>query len=312
VARRSLFSGIPEFLAVAELGSFRAAAVQLRVTPGAVSQAVKALEDQVGLPLFLRTTRSVGLTEAGTLFLAQLRPATAEIRQAVDGLEALRGRPVGTLRLSVPRIALETVVYPVLPEFRRRHPEIGVEVEVDDASIDLSSGGYDAGIRLGEFIERDMIAVKLTPDFRWIVVGAPCYFESRGWPRRPQDLTNHECIRYRFPSARTVYRWEFVEDGRRFSLDPPGRIMVTDHLAMNAIAIRGLGLAYTADIVAAGDRAAGRLISVLGDYMPTTAGLYLYFPERSRDQLKLRAFITVATELFSRANRLDAPPPATR
>jgi DNA-binding transcriptional LysR family regulator len=301
MARRTLFAGIPEFLAVAEHGSFRAAAAQLRVTPAAMSQAVKALEEQLGVPLFLRTTRSVGLTEAGAQFLAQLRPPTAEIRQAIERLGALRGRPSGTLRFTVPRIAVELAIAPVLPEFRRRYPEIGVEIDVEDASVDLSSAGYDAGIRIGEFIERDMIAVKLTPEFRWLVLGAPTYFASRGWPRSPQDLTGHECIRYRFPTARNLYRWEFVEAGRRYSLDPPGQILVNDHLTMNAIAARGLGLAYSADLVVGDDLASGRLVSVLSGYLPTTAGLYLYFPERSREQPKLRAFIDVATRVLARA-----------
>ena len=310
MARRSLFSGIPEFLAVAELGSFRAAAAQLRVTPGAISQSVKALEEQVGVPLFLRTTRSLGLTEAGTLFLAQLRPATAEIRQAVDSLGVLRGRPTGTLRLSVPRIALETGhLLPCCLEFRRRHSEVDVEIDVEDASVDLVfhwlRRRHQAGRVHRTGHDRGEAYAGIPVDDR-----QAAYFESHSQPRRPQDLTQHECVRYRFPSARTVYRWEFIEDGRRYSLDPPGSVVVTDHLAMNAMAVHGLGLAYTGEILIAEDLAAGRSISVLGDCLPTTAGLYLYFPERSRTQPKLRAFITVTTELLFRPNRIDPRPSA--
>lgn len=317
MARRSEFAGLPEFMAVAEKASFRAAAAALRVTPAAVSQAVKALEERVGAPLFLRTTRSVGLTEAGARFLAQLRPAAAEISQAMAELGASRIRPSGTLRLSVPRIALEIAIWPLLPEFRRRFPDINIEVDVEDASIDVSSAGFDAGVRIGEFIEKDMIAVKLTPEFRWVVVGAPSYFQERGWPRTPHDLAQHECIRYRFPSGRNIYRWEFAHRGRRSSLDPPGAVVVNDHLSMIALAKRGLGLAYTAERVAHTELESGALIAVLGAYLPTTAGLYLYFPAKSQRQPKLRAFIDFASGALAAgrpqtASKRLAPPADTR
>jgi DNA-binding transcriptional LysR family regulator len=298
MSRADAFSGLAEFLAVARHASFRAAAAELRVTPGAVSQAVRALEGRVGLPLFQRTTRSVALTEAGAEFLARLRPAATEIGEALDSLAEVRGRPAGCLRLSVPRIALDLVVVPVLLEFRRAFPDIKVEIEVDDASVDLSAGRLDAGIRIGEFIERDMIAVRLTPDFRWQVVGAPSYFVERGKPRAPQDLVTHECIGYRYPTAKAVARWEFIRNGREFSLDPTGSIIVNDHLTMIALARQGVGLAYTADLVAAPELASGALESVLGSHMPVKPGLFLYFPARSQAQPKLRAFIDVATQLM--------------
>jgi DNA-binding transcriptional LysR family regulator len=298
MSRTDAFSGLAEFLAVAGHASFRAAAAELRVTPGAVSQAIRALEARVGLPLFQRTTRSVALTEAGAEFLARLRPAATEIGEALDSLAEIRGRPAGCLRLSVPRIALDLVIVPVLPEFRRACPDVKVEIEVDDASVDLTAGRLDAGIRIGEFIERDMVAVRLTPDFRWQVVGTPSYFAPRGKPRTPQDLTKHECIGYRYPTAKAVARWEFVRNGREFSLDPPGSLIVNDHLMMIALARQGMGLAYTADLVAARDLASGELESVLGSHLPTKPGLFLYFPARSQAQPKLRAFIDVATRLL--------------
>ena len=173
MARTDIFTGLSEFLAVAETGSFRAAAASLRVTPAAVSQAVKALEARTGTPLFLRTTRSLAVTEAGAALLSRLKPATAEIEGAFDNLNALRGEPAGLLKLSVPRIALELVVLPSLPLFRRAHPAIKVEIDVNDASVDLMEAGFDAGIRIGNFIEKDMIAVRLTRDFQWCVVGSP-------------------------------------------------------------------------------------------------------------------------------------------
>jgi DNA-binding transcriptional LysR family regulator len=303
MARLDRFSGLSEFLAVATHASFRAAAAELGVTSAAVSQAVRALEARLGLPLFQRTTRSVALTEAGERLLARLSPAALEIGDALDALGALRQRPVGNLRLSMPHIALDLVVLRVLPEFRKRCPEVTVEIDVNDTSIALATERFDAGIRIGEDVERDMVAVRITPDFRWVVVGAPSYFAARGRPKSPRDLVDHECIRYRFPTARTVYRWQFKRKGREFSLDPPGAIVVNDHLTMVALAERGLGLAYSADLVVASALAAGKLESVLAPHLPTTPGLFIYFPRRSQTQPKLRAFIDTTTELMRRRQK---------
>jgi DNA-binding transcriptional LysR family regulator len=298
MARTDTFTGLSEFLAVAEHGSFRGAAAHLRVTPAAVSQAIRSLEARVGLPLFQRTTRHVALTEAGSGFFARLRPATTEIGEAVDALAMLRHSPIGHLRLSVPRIALDLVIVAVLPEFRRAYPDVKVEIDVDDTSVDLTAGRFDAGIRIGEFIERDMVAVRLTPDFRWSVLGAPAYFAARGCPRSPEDLIEHECIRYRFPTARVVYRWEFLRKGREFSLDPPGSVVVNDHMTMIALAKRGVGLAYTANLIAARELAGGELEPVLASHLPTRPGLFLYFPAKNQTQPKLRAFIDFTTQLM--------------
>lgn len=301
MARTDLFTGLSEFLAVADHASFRAAAAAIGVTPAAVSQAIRALETRVGLPLFQRTTRNVALTEAGMKLLARLRPATTEIGEALEALGTLRQRPMGQLRLSVPRIALDLVILRVLPEFRRACPEVTVEIDVNDASIDLAVDRFDAGIRIGEFIERDMVAVRITADFRWLVLGAPAYFAAHRRPQSPHDLTDHECIRYRFPTARTVYRWEFLRDGREYSLDPPGNVVVNDHTLMIALAKQGMGLAYTSDLVAAREIAAGELEPVLAPHLPTKPGLFLYFPARSQAQPKLRAFIDVATRVMKSA-----------
>src|SRR5215469_5075742 len=235
MARTDLFTGLAEFLAVASNGSFRAAAAGLGVTPSAVSQAVKTLETRAGLPLFQRTTRNVVLTDAGLSLLSRLSPAAAEIGEAFEALGTLRQHPIGNLRLSVPHIALDLVILRVLPEFRKSCPDVTVEIDVNDASIDLTAERFDAGIRIGEFIERDMIAVRLTPDFRWVVVGAPSYFAERGRPHSPADLAQHECIAYRFPTAQSVYRWEFQRRGREFSVNPAGGVVVDDHLAMIAL-----------------------------------------------------------------------------
>src|SRR5580704_5526910 len=218
MARVDRFSGLSEFLAVARHSSFRAAAAELGVTSAAVSQAVRTLEARVGMPLFARTTRNVALTEAGAGLLSRLSPAASEIGDALDALGALRQRPSGNLRLSVPHIALDLVILRVLPEFRKACPDVTIELDVNDASIDLMAERFDAGIRIGDDIERDMIAVRITPDFRWVIVGTPGYFAEHGRPRSPKDLTTHQCIRYRFPTARTIYRWEFNRRGREFTL----------------------------------------------------------------------------------------------
>lgn len=307
MARTDLFTGLSEFLAVARLESFRAAAAELRVTPAAVSQAIRALEARVGLPLFQRTTRRVTLTEVGNMLFARLRPASAEIGDAFEYLRDLRTRPTGHLRLSVPHIALDLVIAAVLPEFRRTYPEVSVEVSVNDASVDLTADRFDAGIRIGEFIERDMVAVKLTPDFRWSVVGSPSYFAERGRPRSPDELATHECIGYRFPTAQSVYRWEFHRNGREFSVDPKGGVVVDDHLTMIALAKQGMGLAYTADLVAAKALASGELQSVLTPYLPVKPGLFLYFPARNQDQPKVRAFIDSAKARLKRRSRRSPP-----
>jgi DNA-binding transcriptional LysR family regulator len=303
VARIDRFTGLSEFLAVSRHASFRAAAAELGVTSAAISQSIRALETRIRLPLFQRTTRSVALTEAGSRLLSRLAPAATEIGDALDSLGALRERPMGNLRISVPRIAMDLVILRVLPEFRRTCPEVTLDIDVNDASIDLMAEQFDAGIRIGDFIERDMVAVKLTPDFRWVVVGAPAYFKARGRPTSPQELTEHECINYRFPTARSVYRWQFVRKGREFSLQPPGGIVVNDHLTMVAFAKSGLALAYTTDLVAARELASGELEAVLASHLPTSAGLFLYFPAKSQNQPKLRAFIDVVTQVMRGPSR---------
>ena len=299
MARTDTFTGLSEFLAVAEHASFRAAAAELRVTPGAVSQAIRSLETRVGLPLFQRTTRSVALTEAGTALLTRLRPAATEIDEALAALASLRQRPIGHLRLSVPRIALALVIEPVLTEFRATHPDVSVEVEVDDLNVDLAAGRFDAGIRVGSLIERDMIAVKLTRDCRWLVVGTPAYFASKGNVRSPEDLVDHECLGYRFPTARTVQRWQFTDDGREFHVDPRGSLTVNDtELMLNAV-LDGVGIAYMLEYQVRPWIEQRRLVRFLEAWSPSFPGFYLYHPSSRHVPPALRAFID-----FMRAKRV--------
>lgn len=301
MARTDQFSGLAEFIAVARHASFRAAGADLGVTPSAISQAIRSLEARVGLPLFQRTTRKVALTDAGAALLTQLSPAAKSITEAIEAATASKARPAGSLRLSVPRIALGLVLWDLVPAFRAAYPDITVDLDVNDASVDLTAEQFDAGIRMGEYIQRDMVAVRLTPDFRAVVVGSPGYFSSRGRPASPKDLTAHECIRYRFPTARTVYRWEFVKGSRAYSVEPPGGVTVNDHLSMIELACRGNGLAYTLDLLARRELAAERLEEVLVRHLPTTSGLFLYFPAKSQGQPKLRAFIDFANETLRNA-----------
>jgi DNA-binding transcriptional LysR family regulator len=295
------FCGLSAFLAAAEAGSFTAAAARLGVSPAAVSQAVKALEAKLGTPLFIRTTRRVGLTEAGAALQARATPAAMEIVAAVEAAAAAH-EPSGLLRLTVPRMAVPLVVEPVVPALRRAYPKIAIEVAVEDATVNLPERGFDAGIRIGEYIERDMVAVRLTRDIAWSVVASPAYLTVHGRPETPEDLTDHEAIRYRFPSSGAVYRWEFERNGRSFSLDPPGSLIVNDGALLVSWARAGLGLAYVADIAVDGELADGHLVRVLQQFLPTTPGLFLYFPRRAQDQPKLRAFIDLARQVL-RARR---------
>ena len=215
MARTDQFSALAEFLAVARHSSFRLAGAELGVTPSAVSQAIRSLEARVGSPLFQRTTRKVALTDAGAALLAQLAPAANSIAEAMAAVAAARSRPAGNLRLSVPRIALGLVLWDLLAAFRAACPDITVDLDVNDASVDLMTEQFDAGIRMGEYIQRDMVAVRLTEDFRYVVVGSPGYFETRGRPSSPKDLTGHECIRYRFPTARPSTAGSSSRQGER-------------------------------------------------------------------------------------------------
>ncbi|PSH61583.1 LysR family transcriptional regulator [Phyllobacterium sophorae] len=295
---RDPFSGLAAFLAVADAGGFTPASARLGVSPAAVSQAVKALEGRLGTPLFVRTTRRVGLTEAGAALLSRVRPAAADIAGAIEAAGAMGDEPSGLLRLTVPRMAVPLVIDPVVPALRRAHPRIAVEVAVEDATVDLLGRGFDAGIRIGEYVERDMVGIRLTRDIVWSLVAAPSYLAAHGRPLTPEDLTRHESIRYRFPASGALYRWEFERNGRSVSVDPPGAIIVNDGALLVSFAKAGLGLSYVADIAVEPELAAGLLERVLEPFLPTTPGLFLYFPQRAQSQPKLRAFIDVARKLL--------------
>lgn len=291
MARIDPFDGLSEFLAIARCGSFRAAAAELGVTPGAISQALQVLERRLGLPLFHRTTRRIALTEAGERLILQLRPAAEAITGTLDDLTLLRAKPSGRLRLLVHRMAIPQVVEPILPAFRQAYPDISVEIVADDAQVGLVEGGFDAGIRIGEYIDRDMVAVRVSPPFSWVVLGAPSYFARRGRPSAPEDIAAHDCIRYRLPGRSEVYRWEFERNGQALTVDPPGAVVVNDAGLLRSLALRGMGLIYTAGLKIGPDIANGELEPVLEDFMPPRDSLFICFPRSSRNQPKLRAFV---------------------
>lgn len=290
------FDGLTEFLAVAEHKSFTLAATRLAVTPTAVSHAIKLLERRTGVLLFQRTTRRVALTEAGASLFARLRPAASEIDEALAVLSGFRDQPMGTLRITAPRLSGALLIEPLMPLFRQAYPQVSLDISLDDATVDLMESGFDAGIRLGESIEKDMIAVRLTPDLQWSVVGSPAYFAKAGKPLSPEELTRHACIGFRFASSGSAHRWEFRRDGRDFTVGVESSVLVNDRKLLISAARNGLGLAYACNLEIIDELANGQLERVLQPFVPLSSGLYLYFPSRTQTQPKLRAFIDMATQ----------------
>lgn len=285
--------GLPVFLAVARSKSFTAAAATLGVTPTAVSQKIKLLERRLGVVLFQRTTRRVALTEAGAGLFARLAPAIADVEDALGALAEHRGgRPSGTLRLTAPRPS-GWIVAPIVLELRARYPELVVEVSLDDAFVDLVAAGFDAGMRLGDAVEKDMIRVPITRETAWSIVGAPSYLAKAGRPKKPEDLLAHRTLRQRLIASGVVYRWELEKRGKTITIDSPAGIIVDDIALLATLAREGAGLAYVMDDVVADDLASGRLERVVASYVTKGPGICLYFPARTQEQPKMRALIEV-------------------
>jgi DNA-binding transcriptional LysR family regulator len=285
------------FLVVARLRSFSGAARELGVTRSAVSQSVRQLEEQLRVVLLTRTTRSVALTDAGRKLVETAGPGLAQALAAVKELSAQPGEIVGTLRLSVPRAAVPHVIEPVLPTFRARHPRVEVEVVLEERLVDIVAGGYDdAGVRLSEVIQRDMVQVRLTDSFRFVVVGAPEYLAQRGVPQRPEDLLRHECITFRSPTTGALYAWELERGRKTWRVPVRGGVITNDGLLCASMARLGLGLAYAFEPMVMEDLRSGRLQRVLEPYAPTVPGYFLYFPSRAQRTPALRAFVDTARE----------------
>jgi DNA-binding transcriptional LysR family regulator len=263
---------------------------------------VNGLEARLGVRLFNRTTRSVSLSGAGEQFIAQVGPALAEIRSAMEGVNNLRDKPAGMLRISSGVSAARQILVPVVLEYLRRYPDMRVDVVTEGPLVDIVAEGFDAGVRTRNVAPRDMIAVPFGADQGFVVAGSPAYFEKNPPPRTPGDLTRHRCIQVRWPS-RSIYRWEFVRGSEALTLDVPGALTVSDPTLIRDAALAGAGLAYLRKVWIAEDVAAGRLVSVLNEWMPSEPGLCLYYPGRRNVPASLRAFIDVIREIESTGKR---------
>jgi DNA-binding transcriptional LysR family regulator len=287
---RDELSVLSAFLAVAEERSFTRAAQRLGVSPSALSHAIRGLEERLGVRLLARTTRSVAPTDAGEQFLARLRPALGDIRGALDLVAGLRDLPAGLVRLVVSPIAAATVLAPQLGRFAREYPDVVLDVTTDENRVDLVAGRFDAGIHLGEFIERDMITFRVSRDVRPAIVGSPGYFAAHPKPASPRDLLGHRCINFRHGSA-GVYRWEFDKGKQSLAVAVNGPLIVDDEDLLVRAALDGVGLAFFSDERAAPHLASGALVRVLEEWCPPFPGFFLYYPRQRQLSAALAALI---------------------
>jgi DNA-binding transcriptional LysR family regulator len=279
-------------LAVAEERSFTRAAKRLGVSPSAVSHAMRGLEERLGVRLLARTTRSVAPTEAGSQLLARVRPALTEVRDALGQITGLRDTPAGRVRLLMPRFAVESVLAPKLAQFARQYPDILLDVTTDDSRMDIVAGGFDAGIHLGEYIAKDMIAVRVSADHQPVIVGSPAYFQSHSRPRSPRDLLQHQCINFRHGSA-GLYRWEFEKGKKSLSVAVTGPLIVDDVILVLRAALDGVGLAFLAEHQVESQLESGALVRVLQSWCQPYPGFFLYYPSRRQQPPALAALINV-------------------
>ena len=303
--RQGALDGVEAFLSVAQHRNFRRAAAELGVTPSAISQAVRALEARVGAALFIRTTRSVGLTEAGIRFVSRAKPAFEELVGASEAVRELGQRPAGLLRLSVPRAVVPILLEPLIASFCQTYPEIELEIAASAEPVDLATEGFDAGIRLGQFIAADMVAVRLTPPFPFVVVGSSDYLRLRMRPERIDDLRRHACLRLRRSNG-SIAPWRFIDGNKAIEAIVSGPLIAHDYPTLLGAAIQGLGLAQLPRPLAKVAIADGRLEALLAPFAVITPGVFLYYPDRRHVSPKLRAFIE-----YVKYRSADAPHDAT-
>jgi len=289
------------FLCVANHLNFSRAAVDLGLTPSALSHAVRTLENRLGVRLFNRTTRSVGLTEAGERLFARLKPAFRDIDDALEDLNHFRDKPSGNLRITAGRQAAELVLLPLASRFLEAYPDVKLEIVTDDALVDVVAQGFDAGVRFGIRLEADMVSLPIGGTLRSVVVGSAEFFRKHPVPQKPEDLHGLPCIRHRFPSG-TVYRWEFERGGITQEIEIDGPLTLGDVSLMVAPALQGVGMAYVFEDMVKAQIADGSLVQVLGDWCPYYPGLHLYYPSRRHVPAALKAFIE-----FARATRAGNP-----
>ena len=288
--QRAAVSDLSAFVAVATHRSFSRAAAELGLSPSALSHTVRSLEERLDLRLLNRTTRSVAPTEAGERLLERLRPALRDIDDALEDANAFRAKPAGRLRLNVPRSAALLLLAPVMTRFIKAYPQMRLEITAEDRLVDIVASGYDAGVRFGQSVERDMVAVRIGPDLRMAVVGSPAYFRRHPKPVKPRDLRGHACIRYRLPSG-TIYRWEFEKKGEVLEVEVDGPLTLGDQQVMLQAALDGAGLAIVLESHARAHLKARQLVRVLADWCPPFPGYFLYYPSRRQVPAGLRAFI---------------------
>ena len=287
---RSELAELSAFATVAEERSFTRAASRLGISQSALSHSVRGLEKRLGLQLLARTTRSVSPTAAGTALLQELAPALERIKRAVAETRKQRQNPAGRIRLIIPRTATQMVILPKLARFNRTYPEIILEITSSNDPVDLVAGEYDAGVQLGEFIQRDMIAVRVTKEMRLAVVGSPGYFESNPVPRSPQDLKDHSCIGFRFSNG--LYRWEFQKGRKTLTVSPQGPASFDDPDLVVQAVLDGVGIGTTMEDTIAELIADRRLVQVLRDWCPSFPGYFLYYPSRHNQPAALSALIS--------------------
>jgi DNA-binding transcriptional LysR family regulator len=307
--RGTLFADLSAFVAVAEHGSFTKAAAQLRVSTGTLSQTIRSLEETLGVRLLNRTTRSVAPTEAGAKMLARLRPLLDEFEAVVDGANAFRDRPAGQLRLTVPAPIASFLLAPLLAQFHAQYPEIVVEISVDDDLVDIVAGRFDAGIRIGGLIARDMIAVRITERMRFVVAGSPDYLARHPKLEKPDDLKEHNCIRVR-TAGRGTLPWRFVVDGTPVECEVTGTVITNLDSVLIRAALDGIGLVYEPEFFLEEFIAQGRLVPVLQEWMPPESeGFFLFYPSRRQNPAPLQAMIDF---LRTRLKEGMRPAPAAR
>lgn len=278
--RRQNINDLLAFLAVAKDRSFTKAAAKLGVSPSALSHTIRGLESRLGLRLLTRTTRSVAPTEAGERLLQTVGPWFEEIEAELEALSELREKPAGNIRITAGEHAVHSVLWPKLVKFLPKHPDIKVEISVDNTLTDIVAMRYDAGVRFGEQVAKDMIAVRIGPDFRFAVVGLKSYFAKRSPPKRPQDLLGHSCINLRLPTHDNLYAWDFEKNGRELKVRVDGQLVFDNAFQLLEAALAGFGLAYVAEDLAEPHLAKGRLKRVLEDWCPAYSGYHLYYPSR--------------------------------
>jgi DNA-binding transcriptional LysR family regulator len=278
--RRGDLDDLLAFLAVGQERSFTRAAAKLGVSQSALSHTIRALEERLGVRLLTRTTRSVSPTEAGERLLQTIEPRLAEIKAGLEALSELREKPAGTIRITATDYAADTILWPKLAQFLPQYPDIKVEIIIDYGLTDIVAQRFDAGVRGGEQVAKDMIAVRIGPDLRTAIVGSPSYFETRSEPKRPQDLIGHNCINLRLPTYGGLYAWEFEKEGRALKVHVEGQLVFNGTFQMLNAALAGFGLAYVPEDVAYPHLAKGRLRRVLEDWCPPYSGYHLYYPSR--------------------------------